>query len=88
MTLPSFLMKHVDKIKTKFDKDTDLLFAYLQLLSLVVELTFSYFSLIFLALSLVSLHYFNKRVVGLPVALLCCSLSIFFLYTRSEFRIS
>ena len=128
MTLQAFLLKHVDKLNSKLvDKDTDLLYAYIQLLNLVLELTFSYFSLIFLALSLVSLHYFNKRIIGynyyrykhyyhinhchchyphyhqyyhiyyynpslqslgLPISLLCCSLSLFFLYTRSELTIS
>ena len=93
MPLPAFILKHIERAANRLlheneTDDSELLFAYVQLLNLVVELTFSYFALIFFSLSLISLQYFNnKRIIGVPLASFCIISSLFFLYTRSQYSV-
>jgi len=89
MPLPEFILKHIERAANKLSTDeSELIFAYIQLMNLVVELTFSYFALIFFSLSLISLQYFNnKRIIGVPLASICMISSLFFLYSRSQYSI-
>ena len=86
MPLPQFILDHVSKATIKIlDKDSEIIHAYIQLMNLVLDLTFTYLSLILLALSLLSLHYFNKRVIGTILSIVCVAASLLVLSTRSQY---
>jgi hypothetical protein len=92
MPLPTFILNHIERAANRLhenEKSSELLYAYVQLLNLVVTLTFSYFALLFFSLSLISLQYFNnKRIIAITLSLICMISSLFLLFFRSQYSFS